>query len=112
MLKSISLYVREGATLWNAIGVLFMNVVYALPSLIQFVTCEMTFSSYVDNVDYNVRCDVVVFTTCNLVQLGPRYEGQLNHMAEPIPHPFRPLVRPHDTHHYPTVDERAETDIY
>ena len=35
----------------------------------------------------------------NQVQLGPRYEGQLNHMAEPIPHPVRPLVLLHDTHH-------------
>ena len=28
-----------------------------------------------------------------LVQLCPRYEGQLNPMAEPIPHEVRPLVR-------------------
>ena len=26
------------------------------------------------------------------------------------PYPVRLIVRPHDTHHYPTVDERAETD--
>ena len=44
------------------------------------------------------------------VQLGMRYEGQLNHMAEPIPHPVRPLVRSHDTHHYLAADPRAETD--
>ena len=29
----------------------------------------------------------------------PRYEGQLIFMAEPIPHPNVPLVRPHDAHH-------------
>ena len=39
------------------------------------------------------------------VQLGPRYEGQLNHMAEPIPHPVSPLVLPRDTH-----QRRTETD--
>ena len=32
-------------------------------------------------------------------QLGPRYEGQLTWMAEPICHSFRSLVRPHDGHH-------------
>ena len=42
------------------------------------------------------------------VQLGPRYEGQLNHIAEPIPHPVRPFVRPHDTHYYLAADSRAE----
>ena len=46
------------------------------------------------------------------VQLGPRYEGQLNHMAEPIPHPVRPLVHPHDTHHYLTADGWAGTDRF
>ena len=40
------------------------------------------------------------------VQLGPKYDGQLNHMAEPISHPVRPLVRRHDAHHYPTTDGR------
>ena len=37
------------------------------------------------------------------IQPYPRYEGQLNLMAEPIPHAVRPLVRPHDTHRYPTA---------
>ena len=39
------------------------------------------------------------------VQFCPRYEGQLNHMAEstpPPPHPVPSLVHPHDTHHYST----------
>ena len=40
------------------------------------------------------------------VQLRPRYEGQLNHMAEsthhPPPHPVPSPVHPHDTHHYST----------
>ena len=48
---------------------------------------------------------------CNLVrvQLSPRYEGQLNYMGEPTPHPVRPTVRPHNTY-YPTAARRAETD--
>ena len=51
-------------------------------------------------------------TECMEVQLCPRYEGQLNHMAEatPPPHQVPYPVRPHDTHHYSTADERAETD--
>ena len=44
------------------------------------------------------------------VQLGPRYEGQLNHMAEPIPHAVRPLVRIHVYHPYHAADRQAETD--
>ena len=32
-------------------------------------------------------------------QLGPRYEGQLTWMAEPICHCFRSLVHPHDYHY-------------
>ena len=43
------------------------------------------------------------------VQLGPRYEGQLNHMAEPIPHVVRPLVRTHVYHPYYAADRQAET---
>ena len=31
-------------------------------------------------------------------------------MSEPIPYPVRPLVLPHDTHHYLATDRRAETD--
>ena len=44
------------------------------------------------------------------VQLGPRYEGQLNSMAEPIPHEVRPLVRTHVYHPYHAADRQAETD--
>ena len=44
------------------------------------------------------------------VQLGPRYEGQLNPMAEPIPHKVRPLVRTHVYHPYHAADRQAETD--
>ena len=44
------------------------------------------------------------------VQLGPRYEGQLNPMAEPIPHEVRPLVRTHVYHPYHAADRQAETD--
>ena len=43
------------------------------------------------------------------VQLGPRYEGQLNPMAEPIPHGVRPLVRTH-VYPYHATDRQAETD--
>ena len=45
-----------------------------------------------------------------MVQLGPRYEGQLNPMAEPIPHEVRPLVRTHVYHPYHAADRHAETD--
>ena len=44
------------------------------------------------------------------VQLGPRYEGQLNLMAEPIPHEVRPLVRTQVYHPYHAADRQAETD--
>ena len=44
------------------------------------------------------------------VQLGSRYEGQLNSMAEPIPHEVRPLVRTHVYHPYHAADRQAETD--
>ena len=44
------------------------------------------------------------------IQPGPRYEGQLNHMAEPIPHVIHPLVRTHVYHPYLAVDRQAETD--
>ena len=46
----------------------------------------------------------------NKVQLGPRYKGQLNHMAEHIPHVVRPLVRTHVYHPYHAADRQAETD--
>ena len=64
-----------------------------------------------------MSCNFVVLSTslralygCDvLVQLGPRYEGQLN-MAEPIPHEVRPLVRTHVYHPYHAADRQAETD--
>ena len=50
--------------------------------------------------------DFMYMTTEGMeVQLFPRYEGQLNHMAEstPPPPPSGPFPRtPHDTHHYST----------
>ena len=50
-------------------------------------------------VDYNTR------------QLGPRYEGKLTWMAEPICHSFRSLVRPHDYHHSGLrTDEQGRTE--
>ena len=50
------------------------------------------------------------FRKSGKVQLGPRYEGQLNPMAEPIPHEVRPLVRTHVYHPYHAADRQAETD--
>ena len=43
-------------------------------------------------------------------QLGPKYEGQLILMAEPIPIQNVPLVLPHDAHHFFVTDRRAGTD--
>ena len=62
---------------------------------------KMTFS----NQNYSIR-------KLQKVQLGPRYEGQLNPMAEPIPHEVRPLVRTHDYHPYHAADRHAETDSW
>ena len=53
---------------------------------------------------------VIVTPASRGVQLGPRYEGQLNPMAEPIPHEVRPLVRTHVYHPYHAADRQAETD--
>ena len=50
------------------------------------------------------------FFEVDQVQLGPRYEGQLNPMAELIPHEVRPLVRTHVYHPYHAADRQAETD--
>ena len=50
--------------------------------------------------------NVVVGNTIDEVQLGPRYEGQLNPMAEPIPHEVRPLVRTHVYHPYQARTDR------
>ena len=55
-------------------------------------------------------CFCVKFSHKKQVQLGPRYEGQLNPMAEPIPHEVRPLVRTHVYHPYHAADRQAETD--
>ena len=53
---------------------------------------------------------ITITAAMSRVQLGPRYEGQLNHMAEPIPHVVRPLVRTHVYHPYHAADRQAETD--
>ena len=52
----------------------------------------------------------VYYFNLTQVQLGPRYEGQLNPMAEPIPHEVRALVRTHVYHPYHAADRQAETD--
>ena len=52
----------------------------------------------------------IQYEIAHLVQLCPRYEGQLNPMAEPIPHEVRPLVRTHVYHPYHAADRQAETD--
>ena len=57
----------------------------------------------------NLLSNLNIGSMCQ-VQLGPRYEGQLNPMAEPIPHEVRPLVRTHDYHPYHAADRHAETD--
>ena len=48
--------------------------------------------------------DFMYMTTEGMeIQLCPRYEGQLNQMAESTPpHPVPSPVHPHDTHHYST----------
>ena len=45
-------------------------------------------------------------------QLGPRYEGQLILMAEPIPHPKRPPRTPSRRSSFFASYGRAETDSY
>ena len=42
--------------------------------------------------------------------LGPRYEGRLIFMVEPIPPPKCPLVRPNDAHHFSLRTDGQETD--
>ena len=55
--------------------------------------------------------DFMYMTTEGMKFRCPRYEGQLNHMAESIsPHPVPSPVRPQDTHHYSAAEGRAETD--
>ena len=44
------------------------------------------------------------------IQLGARYEGQLNSKAEPIFHVIRSLVRTHVYHPYFAADRQSETD--
>ena len=45
------------------------------------------------------------------IQLCPKYEGQLNSMAEPIPHVIATSdALDHDYHHYSAADRQAETD--
>ena len=46
----------------------------------------------------------------NKNQLGPRYEGQLILMAEPIPHPKRAPRTPSRRSWFFASDGRAETD--
>ena len=48
---------------------------------------------------------LMIYVFIQQVQLRPRYNGQINHMAELIP-----FVLPRDTHHYLAMDRRAETD--
>ena len=61
---------------------------------------------------YKLTYDLLTPNFNNLVQLHPRYEGQLNQMANFISHPVLSPVRSYDTHHYLTADGRAETDRY
>ena len=53
--------------------------------------------------------DSMYMTTKGMeVQFCPRYEGQLNHMAESTPPPPSGpfLLHPHDTHHYSTDGQK------
>ena len=59
------------------------------------------FNVYFANIGKNLASEV---------QLGPRYEGHLNPMAEPISHEVCPLVRTHVYHPYHAADRQAETD--
>ena len=83
------------------------------------VQCWLRYKNYspqmgVDHVplqDFTMDLMLMYMTTEGMeVQFCPRYEGQLNHMAEstpspppPLPHPVPSPVHPHDTHHYSTV---------
>ena len=70
------------------------------------IISPILFNVYMDGVS-------VLLNSSNIggqVQLSPRYEGQLNPMAEPIPHEVRPLVRTHVYHPYHAADRQAETD--
>ena len=74
-----------------------------------------TFSKYLPekantNLLFKAVTEEEIGNIINMVQLGPRYEGQLNPMAEPIPHEVRPLVRTHVYHPYHAADRQAETD--
>ena len=62
------------------------------------------------NHKYVINIVLCLLNNTRQVQLGPRYEGQLNPMAEPIPHEVRSLVRTHVYHPYHAADRRAETD--
>ena len=44
-----------------------------------------------------------MYTTTEGMEVLPRFEGQLNHMAESTsPHPVPSPLHPHDTYHYST----------
>ena len=47
----------------------------------------------------------------NVNSAMPEVRGQLNSMAEPIPHVIRPLVRTHVYHPYFAADRQAETEV-
>ena len=104
-------------------SLLLFNIFYQdLLDRLSFQHCGISIS----NKSYNVFChaDDLILTSLTvtglqslidvsrdyIIQLGPRYEGQLNPMAEPIPHEVRPLVRTHVYHPYHAADRQAETD--
>ena len=73
-------------------------------SILNTNICDQTLKSSIlgtlDDIQHDAR----------MIQLGLRYDGQLNPMAEPIPHEVRPLVRTHVYHPYHAADRQAETD--
>ena len=74
-----------------------------------YLVCILKESSIILNGYFHVEIFKLIIVA-RMVQLGPRYEGQLNPMAEPILHEERPLVRTHVYHPYHAADRQAETD--
>ena len=60
--------------------------------------------------EINVYIYIYIYIYIKQNQLGPRYEGQLISMAEPIPHPKRPPRTPSRRSSFFASDGRAETD--
>ena len=93
--------------LWNVNDSVVHHGMLIHPLSCVFCTCT---STCVLHESSNSILVIVIHNISFQVQLGPRYEGQLNPMAEPIPHEVRPLVPTHVYHPYHAADRQAETD--